>query len=187
MRFQAGNASLAAWTASSNSLFVMMGILLTTSCVACTCEHEFHHMLQLAATLAQLLLLVVTYRVLDFDPVTCLRVSKLSIDQHLGGALHDEICRVEYVRVSSTACMRFTEQHLTDSAGLGAGCEANSLLGLALPAQSNREPIGPYCARVARLASGKTAVNKRSMLTQRVDVTGGRSASDQCSELFCFL
>ena len=80
--------------------------------------------------------------------------------------------------------MRFTEQHLTDSAGLGAGCEAKSLLGLALPAQTNREPIGPYCARVARLASGKTAVNKRSMLTQRVNVTSGRSASGQCGVLY---
>ena len=73
----------------------MMGILLTTSCVACTCEHELYHMLQLAATMAQLLLLVLTYRVLDFDPVTCLRVSKLSINQHLGRALHNKICRHE--------------------------------------------------------------------------------------------
>ncbi len=171
---------MAAWTASSNSLFVMMGILLTTSCVACTCEHEFHHMLQVAATMAQLLLLVLTYRDLDFDPVTCLRVSKLSIDQHLGRALHNKIYRLEYVRLRSTACMPFTAQHLTDSVGFGAGCEAKCLLVPALPAQTTRELIGPYCARVARLASGNTAVNKRSMPTQ---LTGGRSASGQCGGL----
>ena len=158
----------------------MMGILLTTSCVACTCEHELYHMLQLAATMAQLLLLVLTYRVLDFKPVTCLRVSKLSINQHLGRALHNKICRHEYVRLRSTAWVPFTAQHLTDSVGFGAGCEAKCLLVPALPAQTNRALIGPYCARVARLASGKTAVNKRSMPTQRVNVTGGRSASDQC-------
>ena len=141
------------------------------------------HLSWAAATLAQLLLLVLIYRVLDFDPVTRLRVSKLSIDQHLGRALHNKICRLDYVRLQSTACMRFTEQHLTDSAGLGAGCEAKCLLGPALPAQTNREPIGPYCARVARLASGKTAVNKRSMPTQRVNVAGNRSASGQCGGL----
>jgi len=127
-------------------------------------------MLQLAAKLAQLLPLVLTYRVLDFHPVTCLRVSKLSIDQHLGRALHNKICRLEYIRLRNTACVPFTAQHLTDSVGFGAGCEAKCLLVPALPAQTNREVIGPHCARVARLASGKTAVNKRSMPTQRVNV-----------------
>ena len=50
-------------------------------------------------------MLVLTYRVLDFNPVTCLRVSKLSFDQHLGRALHNKICRLEYVCSRSTACV----------------------------------------------------------------------------------
>ena len=59
-----------------------------------------------------------------------------------------------------------SQQKRTDSVGLGAGCDANCLLGDALLAPTARNPIDPYCARVARPASGKTAENNLSMLKQ---------------------
>ena len=65
-----------------------------------------------------------------------------------------------------------SQQKRTDSVGLGAGCDANCLLGDALLAPTARNP---YCARVALPASGKTAENNLSMLKRPAAVKASQA------------